>query len=354
MSRKSRSTAHCFGSSSYLVPSLCLLLSACGGDGAFVATIPSPPATPSATPTPTPTPTPSLSEGAYPLTRAGTYDLMGTFELHPSEPGPMNNGVAAPGAFSMTVSKPAGQQGFSYKLDAPSGFLPGDLKSIDYGPSSSTGVNLVTGRGGYSRVQPFNADKNLASFLSYDAGFSYVSMGEWEWYFVHLDGGTAGGFGQLFFVNGDRTAGADIPASGTATYNAHTLASLSTNLTAGIPFILTADFGQRTILTKIDQDYRYNPNGDLLDYPAPGIHVGGIAPFSNSGTFEILLTGTVNYTGGYPLNTPETPPTQQVTGDMNGAFFGPHAEQVGGVFSLQNSAGVQLLQDAFVGQQHHP
>jgi hypothetical protein len=38
---------------------------------------------------------------------------------------------------------------------------------------------------------------------------------------------------------------------------------------------------------------------------------------------------------------------------MNGAFFGPHAEQVGGTFSLQNPGGATLMQDAFVGQQHH-
>jgi len=351
MSQKSRSTAYRSGSISYLVPSLCLLLSACGGDGAFVASIPSPPATPSVTPTPAPTPTPSLSEGAYPLTRAGTYDLMGTFELHPADPGPMSNGMAAPGAFSMTVSKPAGQQGFSYRLDAPSGFLPGDLTSIEYGPSSSTGVNAVSGRGGYSLVQPFSADKNLASALSYDAGFSYVSMGEWEWYFVHLDGGTAGGFGQLFFVNGDRTPMSAVPASGTATYDAHTLFLLSSNLTAGIPFTLTADFGGRTISTAIDQDYRYNPNGDLMDDPAPGIHVAGAAPFSNAGTFDIPLTGSVNYNGSYAINTPQTPTSQPVTGDMNGAFFGPHAEQVGGTFTLGPTGGAALLQDAFVGQQ---
>jgi hypothetical protein len=39
---------------------------------------------------------------------------------------------------------------------------------------------------------------------------------------------------------------------------------------------------------------------------------------------------------------------------MNGAFFGPQAEQVGGSFFLQNSGGVQLMQDAFVGQQRRP
>jgi hypothetical protein len=39
---------------------------------------------------------------------------------------------------------------------------------------------------------------------------------------------------------------------------------------------------------------------------------------------------------------------------MNGAFFGPHAEQVGGVFALGRPDGTLLLQDAFVGQQPRP
>ena len=178
-------------------------------------------------------------------------------------------------------------------------------------------------------------------------------MGEWNWDFVHLDGGSAGGFGSLLFVAGDRTPSSGIPASGKATYDAHTHTLLSTNLTSGIPFTLTADFGQRTISTEIDQNYRYNAAGDIMDYPAPGIHVSGSAPFSNSGTFDIPLTGTANYSATYAINTPDPPRSQAVKGDMNGAFFGPNAEQVGGTFSLQNSAGVPLLQDAFVGQRPH-
>ena len=34
---------------------------------------------------------------------------------------------------------------------------------------------------------------------------------------------------------------------------------------------------------------------------------------------------------------------------MDGAFFGPNAEQVGGTFALNRSGGTLLVQDAFVG-----
>jgi hypothetical protein len=184
-----------------------------------------------------------------------------------------------------------------------------------------------------------------------DAGYSYVSMGEWDWEYIYSDGTPSGdGSGGLLFAGGDRTPASGIPVSGTATYDVRTLKDWVT-----VPFALTADFGLRTISTRIDQDYRYNAAGDLLDYPlAIGIHVGGSAPFSNDGLFGITLAGNVNFANGYQTNSPTTPPSESVTGMMNGAFFGPNAEQVGGTLSLQRSGGTALLQDAFVGQQHHP
>ena len=175
-------------------------------------------------------------------------------------------------------------------------------------------------------------------------------MGEWSWRVVDLNGAAAGDFGDLLFVNGDRTADTGIPTTGTAIYQARTLALLSSAGTPGIPFTLTADFGQRLMSTRIDQDYRYYaavPGSD----PILGIHVGGTAPFSNSGTFDIPLSGTANYAA---TNSPTTPPAEPVTGTMNGAFFGPEAEQVGGVFALGRSDGTVLVQDAFVGERPHP
>ena len=64
--------------------------------------------------------------------------------------------------------------------------------------------------------------------------------------------------------------------------------------------------------------------------------------------FDIALSGTVNYSQS---NSPTTPTAESVAGDMNGAFFGPHAEQVGGVFDLGRPDGTVLVQDAFVGRQ---
>jgi hypothetical protein len=325
---------------------LCLLMTGCGGDGGQVAYMPPPPAaptpTPTPSPTPSPTPTPTSIADAYPATRVGTYNLLGNTT---------SSGVTA-SDFQMTVSRPSGDGEFRYALTGPRGFLPGSGSSVSYG-GDATWATSQDGLAGpsYARTLPFSADEQIATGLSMKLGYSYVSMGSWEWSLVHLDGGASGdGYGQLVFVAGDGTPQEGIPASGTATYDAHTNLGWVTG-----PFSLTADFAQRTVSTKIDQDYRHNPDGDILDYPlAAGIHVAGSAPFNNDGGFDIQLAGTLNYNAGYPSNPIEAPPTQSVTGQMNGAFFGPHAEQVGGTFSLRDLNSVQVLQDAFIGQQAQP
>jgi hypothetical protein len=384
---------------------LCLLLSACGGDGTYgVASAPPPPPTP--TPTPMPTPGTSLAFDTVtynypstnpvdlkrswldsPATRLGNYNLIGRLTVASAgNSNSVSNREAAPSEFGMSLAN-AANGGLSYTLNAPAGILPAGLIESTVGsPQISWDINSTVAYrytntygdtpqylgerlAGFakaadgSETQLFSYDytRGIWSFghaldsstyartaLNYDIGYSYVAMGEWSWGVVDVSGNLVPGtgYGSLLFVNGDRTPTTGIPVSGTATYDARTLLGWVTS-----PFTLTADFGARTIAALIDQDYRYNAAGDSMDYPlAFGIHVAGSAPFSSQGLFAIPLAGTVNFTDSYPLNAPEGPPSQSVTGTMDGAFFGPHAEQVGGTFSLHNSAGSQLMQDAFVGQ----
>ncbi len=323
-----------------------------------------------------------------PATRTGKYDLIGRLTLTPGNGDPTSYRATGAGEFSLTVAKTA--NAFSYALNAPAGLLPGGSTSL--GPANSPlttwtfnvgGPNFRGGpggdypqylgqnlkeyelfrdgtknlrvnddftRGSTSTLTSLSANTNLRANLDYDIGYSYVAMGEWSWRVVDLNGTAAGDFGDLLFVNGDRTPAAGIPASGTATYDAHTLNLLSGGGNRGIPFALTADFGRRTMSTRIDQDYLYDPSNSTTE-AALGIHVGGSAPFGNSGTFDIPLAGTANYATS---NLQVTPPSESVTGILNGAFFGPNAEQVGGTFSVERPGGVLLMQDAFIGRQGRP
>ena len=386
---------------SALILPLCLMLSACGaGGGSHAENIPPPP------PPPAPPPPPPGSDGLLktisgyslvnsldvqtswlpsPATHAGNYDVIGRVTLTPGGGSPTSYQTILPGDLTFNVSGSGGA--FGYALKGLGGILPNGLSSLgpagivgswDINPNvayfysnpyedyqqalgqrltafdkadNGTETKLFSydfTRGSTTSTTSLGSGTNLRTTFDYDIGYSYVAMGEWSWRVVDLDGAAAGDFGDLLFVDGDRTPASGIPASGKATYDAHTLALLSGSGTAGIPFTLTADFGLRTISTLISQDYRYNSAGGSAGEPILGIHVNGTAPFSNDGLFDIALSGTVNYSQS---NSPTTPTAESVAGDMNGAFFGPHAEQVGGVFDLGRSDGTVLVQDAFVGRQ---
>lgn len=337
---------------------LCLVLSACGGGGGDVASIPPPPPPPTPTPTPTPTVTSIDIERTWlesPATRAKNYDLIA---LRTGNSGAIfNSKFATAGEFQLDVSKVNG--GFEYKLGAPSGFLPENLKQValpvpveswDFNPGGpnyryenpygdsqqffgqnlkeydvySDGTKTLREDYDFARASFQNAaielpsGQQISESLLFDIGLSYVAMGEWSWGTVTVNAdGTAtptGDRNSVYFAYGDRTPPSGIPSSGTATYDARTLAEL--------PFTLTADFGRSSISTEISK--------------ASVFDVSGSAPFSNDGSFDIPLTGSAG--------------SLSATGTMDGAFFGPNAEQVGGVFSISQSGGGVLMQDAFVGQ----
>jgi hypothetical protein len=346
---------HLLSISAGLLPAT-LALSACGGGGGTVASIPPPP------PAPMPGPTVASIEVDTswlnsPATHAGSYGLIALFS---QSLGGSSSRFASPGEFGLQISHPNAKEGFTYTLDAPSGFLPAGLTNITlpvptdswiFNPGGPNyrydnpygdyeqffGQNLKeyevhsdgskTLREDYdfsrasfeNRIITLSNGQLVSESLLFDAGLSYVAMGEWAWGTVTVKAdGTAtptGDTNSVRFVYGDRTPASGIPASGTATYDAHTLGQL--------PFALTADFGQRSISTEISQ-------ASIFD-------VSGSAPFSNDGSFDIPLTGTAG--------------SQAASGTMDGAFFGPHAEQVGGVVGIERADGAVLMQDAFVGQQ---
>jgi hypothetical protein len=348
---------HTLLTSAGLLP-LCLALAACGGGGGGVASMPPPPPTPTPQPTATATVDIKTSWLNSPATRPGNYGVIGRLTLNPAS-GPSTSRFISSG-FTMSVQRYFDDDPTNYILQASAGILPGGLTSLGvtgYGDGWDISLNPPSWNRGdypfgadyeqyfgtrftaYSKPTDGSAETELFSYdltrdtsvgyaalgdgqvkvtLDYDVGYSYVAMGEWAWQVLDVNGNPAGDSGSLLFVNGDRTPAGGIPKSGTATYNAHTLGASSSSL----PFSLIADFGQRLISTEISQ--------------ASVFDVSGSAPFSNDGSFDIPLNGTAG--------------AQSATGEMDGAFFGPHAEQVGGVFAVE-SQGSTLMQDAFVGQQ---
>jgi hypothetical protein len=358
---------------------LCMLLSGCGGGGAQVASIPPPPATA------TPTATAKLDVKVTPLdlqgTKAGTYDLLG--RLTSTLSSGTKSSVLTAGEASLTIAKQNDVLNFTVKAPGlvPNGAVAFPSPEIFWSPDLTYGNQLFEddhsgkwpqflgqrltayriqsdGSEEESELYDFKRGTSLngESTFTYDIGYSYVAMGEWASSSVQPGAFPAA---ELLLVHGDRTPPAGIPVSGTATYDAHTLSLLSAcydSACPGIYFAMTADFGLRTISTRIDQNYQYYT--DLMGYGEPairngpilGIHVNGTAAFNNDGSFDIPLTGTANYSA---TNALTTPPSEPVTGTMDGAFFGPNAENVGGTFGLNRADRSLMVQDAFIGQQRH-
>ncbi|MES2327227.1 MAG: transferrin-binding protein-like solute binding protein [Pseudomonadota bacterium] len=319
----------------------------------------------------------------YQGTHAGSYDLVGRVISTPSN-GASSTHILTPGEASFLVAKQSDV--LNFKLDAP-GIMPtggiafpspvrfwsptlSDPSQFYEDDKSGTwpqylgqrlsfyrihidGSEELAGYSDFQRGTSTSAVTGTTSMLTYNIGNAYVAMGEWASSVVTP--GVAPST-DLLFVNGNRTPPSGIPVSGTATYDAHTLSLLAPyydSADPGLYFTLTADFGLRTIATRIDQDYRHYDDDFIYGEPAIstaailGIHVGGSSTFSNEGYFDILLSGTVNYSA---TNAVATPPSEPVTGSMNGAFFGPHAEEIGGTFSLDRAAGAPI-KDTFIGHQ---
>jgi len=190
-----------------------------------------------------------------------------------------------------------------------------------------------------------------------DLGLSYVSFGAWSWGMAQPQS-KSGNFiegGLVRFVYGERTPAGSLPTSGTATYTATTLRSEDPDWLPN-SFIehgdarlaLTADFARQTIAAQINQDLVGSSGGDAIGgvatYTTPGLDLHGTGTIASSGSISIPLSGVMNSftesggSGSFP-----------VSGALDGAFFGPNAEQVGGVYWVSGAPGTASYSDAFIG-----
>jgi hypothetical protein len=280
-----------------------------------------------------------------------------------SVPGTAVNRLTAPGEFKITTyqqTQNANELSYTLWLPGMDGYstitalFPSRVVDTPVGPITERfgdqftyTSGTVTGGGSrlldYSPVasRDIGGGRTFNSQLDYSTGLSYVSLGQWNWWISDNATGNTEEYNSLYFVHGDRTPAGDIPASGTATYSGQSL-GFSTDAVdrsnaygAPIDVSLAADFGQRAIAAQLNRDAQ--TSGDSIGgyTTVASVELHGTGGITTSGSFAVPLAGTVN--------------TTPVAGALDGAFFGPNAEQVGGVFSVGNTAGQALVRDAFVG-----
>lgn len=161
-------------------------------------------------------------------------------------------------------------------------------------------------------------------------GWDYQTFGIWE---TGRDDPTSRKFGAMSVGN---TAGTAIPGSGTAAFTGYTAGSYvntaGTGTTVFADLTVGADFANRSLTfstsnTQTSSDWvTFTPNNNL--------NLSGNLSYT-AGTNR--FTGTVSSVGG-------------LTGNSTGQFYGPNAEELGGVFLLQGS-GVETYAGAYGAKQ---
>lgn len=152
--------------------------------------------------------------------------------------------------------------------------------------------------------------------------YDYLSWGQWN----DGNGVINTNLANPYWIAGSLTPAVNVPIGGTATYYGQVLGSL--NEAGAISSVagstaMTADFGQRTL------------NGSFENLTRNGAAWTSASVSANWAAGSNQISGTVNA------------PAVNMSGTVNGNFFGPTANQVGGTWTL--NGGANKAAGIFVG-----
>jgi hypothetical protein len=163
--------------------------------------------------------------------------------------------------------------------------------------------------------------------------FQYLAFGGWG-----QDSGSSGNINSAagFLTVGQPTPPANIPTSGNASYSGFSTGALidsstSTSSVLSANFSATADFSARTISVNTTGTELENSSGVTISTPQHN-YSGTLGYAAGANQFS----GTVNTA------------SSGLTGTATGQFFGPSAQEIGGVFDL--SGGTINAIGLFAGQ----
>jgi transferrin binding protein len=165
---------------------------------------------------------------------------------------------------------------------------------------------------------PGSSVSGALNWPTQNASLSHMAYGEWNANTTGLQNSPVGGF----FAFGNATPGASIPTTGSATYTGR-WQGLSNGVLSATridgPITGTALFTARTV---------------------------GLSALDSTGAFR--FGGTLSYAAGVnSLSGPIANGTGNLTGSASAQFFGPNAQELGGVFRLINGGGTPQLIGSF-------
>ncbi|MDH5557510.1 MAG: transferrin-binding protein-like solute binding protein [Alphaproteobacteria bacterium] len=164
----------------------------------------------------------------------------------------------------------------------------------------------------------------------FDAGSTVAQYGT----FGNVSASTTSGTNQLFFHTGLNTPVANLPGSATYTGYFEGTSTAALGYTVDNSVSMTADFGAGI--------FTFSSAGTVIDY------TGTLANYTLDSTsvtisgnsYNGAMTGSLTLVGGTTDST--------YTGSIEGAFYGPAAEQTAGAVVVENGTG-ERIQGGFWG-----
>ncbi len=230
------------------------------------------------------------------------------------------------GAATVTVTPTSGAI-TGITLNAPNARLSGSTSSFSGTDlQTATTTNLDACAGG-------NCETSIRDLYLYTdrigGNFLYLAYG--QWFEESGSSGTVNGAGG-FLVVGAPTAPANIPVTGTANYSGGS-AGMYFNSTGNVAgyfeadFNATANFANRSLAVSTTNTFVDNVSQDAHNY-----------------------SGTLTYAAGSnQFSGPITTASSGLSGTATGLFFGPAAQEIGGVFTA--TGGTVTVKGIFVGKQ---
>ena len=178
---------------------------------------------------------------------------------------------------------------------------------------------------------PFTSAANSIAIVAnpYVAGWDYQSFGVWN---TQAPGGDGGTIGAHSF--GAATPASAVPLSGSATFAGKLgglyISPAGEGSTAAADVTVNADFSARSLGFASSNTVTMRNLATAM--PAPNLNLSGTLNYaSGSNTFS----GTLTSAGG------------TMSGTSNGQFYGPKAEELGGVFAVKSPTTVETFTGAY-------
>jgi len=274
--------------SGFGIPALCLLLAGCGGSGESVTSTPPPPPPPAATP--------------LPLTASASFETI-TSAMTYSEP------PTGSGSFGSLQAGPRGPA-ISFSYDAASGTynVQGNGVSASFGqtdqiPDTSYSDTFSKTIGNASDSVKLYGNARSDTPGTPPVVLSYTSYGIW----THSDNAT-GQTSKTYFVYGQPTGAANMPVTGTASYQMTASAHM---YPGGVGTASTRILGTATL----NANFGTGAIDTVLKFGGTYSGTGTISADQFSGTFTTQDPSALN-------------------GSFFGGFFGPGAKEAGYTFQI--------------------